>query len=81
MRFYAAAGALLDLLALPVLLTLLSAGEWVTVTDPNSAAAAQVGNLNFGIFMALLVVTIVVAVDALWEAYRFFVRRRMLVVR
>jgi hypothetical protein len=78
-RFYAAAGALLDLLALPVLLTLLRAGEWVTVTDPGSPAAAQVGNLNLGIFVAILVVTIVVAVDALWEAYRLFVLRRTLV--
>jgi hypothetical protein len=37
--------------------------------------------VNGGIFVAILVVTIVVAVDALVEAYRLFGRQRMLVAR
>jgi hypothetical protein len=75
-RLYLAAGILLDLLAIPVLLTLLRAGEWVTVTDPGVPAAPHVASINFGIFTALLVVTLVVAADAVWEARRLVLARR-----
>jgi hypothetical protein len=73
---YAAAGGLIDLLALPVLVTVLRAGQWVRVTDPASPAGLHAGSLNFGIFTALVVVTFVLAADAVWEARRLYLARR-----
>ena len=78
-QFYLGAGVLLDLLALPVLLKLLLAGQWLTVSDSSSPGAVHVGFLNFGAFVALLVLTIVVAADAVWDAWRLYRRQRTVI--
>ena len=68
-RFHAAAGLLLNVLALRVLVTLFDAGEWVIV-DPNHPTAVFNWWINGSVSILLLVVAIVFVVSAAFDSSR-----------
>jgi hypothetical protein len=68
-RFHAAAGLLLNVVALRALFTLLGASEWVIVNTSHPATVLDVW-INGGVWILLLVLAIVVVVSAAHDTRR-----------
>jgi hypothetical protein len=68
-RFHAAAGLLLNVVALRALFTLLGASEWVIVTTSHPATVLDVW-INGGVWILLLVLAIVFVVSAAHDTRR-----------
>ena len=68
-RFHAVAGLLLNVIALRALFTLLGADEWV-VLNPIDPTTVFEGWINGGVWLLLLVVTVVFVVSAAHDTRR-----------